>query len=318
MTQENTGTAIPGEEVPIAPAEDDAAIEARARASGWKDRDEFDRPPERWRSAKEFLEVQDRNVPVLRENLHRVEAQLGTLQATNAGLKDEVSGLRVAFEHVQSLAMTAEQRAYERAKTDFAKEKREIEARIDTAAATADVAGVKTAREALSALKEPVMVRTEPPPKVRTEVAPANPAGDPVETAAVQAFAAENRWFKSSSHPDGNDEATEYASARYGTLQRTRPDLNHAQRLVEVKKSVSARFPELFTAPGAGSPQRVAAPSGGGPSRSGPSVGKSWNDVPSEDRAAAAKIISDVNKGRKDGKKFTEAEYAALYFQGKG
>ena len=282
----DSGTEIPGE---TRPNESDPVVaealetERRARLYGWKDKTEFDRPPERWKPAKEFLETQETNLPVLKENLHRLEGKFGQTEQSLREVTDRLAGMTAAFEHMQGLAMTAEQRAFERAKKEFEREKTDLERTIDQAAGQADVTTVRNARQALAQLREPT-----PPAAPERRPAPARvetaPAQDPAETAAITAFTASEKWFRT--------------------------------RLSEVREAVSQTFPRLFAAPGGNDPVRVAAPSTTGPGRSTTLSGRGWNDIPAEDRSAAKKIIDDVNRGRKDGKKFTEAEYASTYWKG--
>lgn len=288
-------------------------VEARARRLGWKDKHEFDRPPERWVDAQTYMERGEAALPVLRENFHRVESMLSAEQQQTRTLREDVAGLRTAFDHMAQMAHTSEQRAYERAKRDFQVEKRDLEERIDRSAAAADVQGARTAREALASLREPA------PPQAPLQPAaprPPQPAGpDPSELAAVRNFTARERWFKTPENPNGNDEATEFAGARYSALQRSQPGLTHEERLERVRDAVQTRFAELFGNPAREAPARVASPSLGGAPSPRPGTGTRWEDIPAADRPAAEKMLTDVNRGRKDGKTFTKGEYAELYFK---
>ena len=284
-----------------------AGIEARARVFGWKDKSEFDRPPERWVDAGEYLRRQETNLPVLKENLHRLEGMYGTTKSELDGVKADNAALRASVDHLRDLTLTAETRAFERAQ-------KEIRGRIAESAKVADVPAVEAATKELAELKAPVAA-----PPVAKPTAVAN-APDPAELAAVQRFTAENAaWFG-----EGKDEvATAVAVAEYGR-QMKRAGLTPEARLAEARKAVEKRFPEHFAPaekpvvpanPAASRPAAVATPSGAG--GGSPPAGKDggWSLIPADVRAAADKMIADVNKGRKDGKLFTRKEYAETYLK---
>lgn len=322
----NAGTAIPGEIVPGSDAEL-ASFEERARRLGWKDKHEFDRPPERWVDAKTFIERGETALPVLRENLHRIEGMLGASEARNRDLGAQVAALNASVDHLRELALNADRAAFDRAKREFEGQKRYLEAAIANGAAKADVDTVRRATEALTQLREPAPPKAVPTPTTMPGVPgaaatppPTAPSVNPVEAAAVQAFVAGEKWFRSRERDAagvGDMEATEFATSRYSTIQRTRPDLTPAEQLAEVKRSVQRRFPELFENPARAAAGAVAAPNGGtGSAPRRADSERRWEDIPAADRAIAEKTIADVNKGRKDGKTFSKADYAAMYWKG--
>lgn len=321
----NVGTAIPGEsEAGRDSAAESAELERRARLHGWKDKTEFDRPPERWVDASTYLRRQDENLPVLKENLHRIEAKLGNTETQNRELASQVAGLTAAFDHMSSMAMSAEQRAYDRAVKDLIERKRVLEGELDTAVATADVPKARSARDAIMSLQMPAPPAKVPLPQARPTAAPA-PGVDPSEKAAVDSFTANEKWFEMRS-PDGatvvrqgNRAATLVAADEYGRLARARPDMTPQERLAAAKRAALDAFPGLdgLERSNTGGPSRVATPSGGNGARpQGSGSGRSWGDIPAEDRSAMQKSIDDVNRGRKDGKKATQAEFAAIYWKG--
>ncbi len=316
-----SGTAIPGEIVPGS-AEEAADFEARARELGWKDRSEFDRPPARWVDAKTFIERGESALPILKENLHRLENVVVPLRAENQELKAQISALGASVDHLRDLALNADRNAFERAKREFDTQKRNLETAIDDAAAKADVATVRTAREALATLQPPTpTIARQPQPDPRQAPGPSGPQVDPVEQSAVANFVASEKWFRTRDRDalnEGNAEASDFAGAAYTRVKRERPDLAPAAQLLEVKKAVSKRFPEIFANERAERPASVSAPSGGNGIRQSSSSGARWEDIPSADRTLAEKMIADVNKGRKDGKTFSKAEYATMYFKGQG
>lgn len=313
-----------GKEIPdgATPAVDEAAaaeavrladVEARARLMGWKDKSEFDRPPERWVDAETFVARGENILPVLKENLHRVEAALSDANRKIADMQADSAANAKAVEHIREMGVTAEVRAFERAKREIERERRETQKRLDEAAATADVAGVRTASAELAALKDPEPPKPAPEAPRREAPAPAPVVADVSEAAAVAKFAADNAsWFKP------NSEAGDYASARYGSLLKERPGLSHTERLDEVRKAVVRRFPEVFENPAAREAPRVAAPSGTGPTGGGRKRGWTFDDLPPDVKAVADKTIADLAKGYKGpkDKAYGRQDYVNTYFAG--
>lgn len=274
-------------------------LEARARRFGWKDKSEFGagRLPERWVDAETFLQRQETNLPVLKENLHRLEGRYEQSQAQIARLEAEGTARDAALTQLRDLTQTAELRAFERAKA-------ELQGRIGEAAKVADVAAVNAAASELAALKQPAVL-----PQVARPAVATTPIVDQEELAAVQDFRRLEGWFTS------DTAAQALAVAEYD--RQLRQPGSPKERLARVREAVAKRFPEHFPEnPAAMRAAAVATPSGGGARPAGKLAG--WNSLPADVRAVAGKMISDVNKGRKDGKTFTKEDYAATYLKANG
>ena len=289
-----------------------ADVEARARLMGWKDKSEFDRPPERWVDAETFVARGENILPVLKENLHAMEEKLGTANKRIADMQAEFAANAKAVEHIREMSVTAEVRAFERAKREIARERADAQRRLDEAAATADVAGVRAASAEIAALKDPEPPKPVPETPKPAATAPAPVVADVSEVAAVAKFAAdESRWFRNGS------EAGDFASARYGVLLKEQPGLSHTERLAEVKRSVVRRFPELFENRAAAEAPRVATPTG---APVGGTRKKGWTaaDLPADVRAVAEKTVADLAKGYKGpkDKAYTLQNYVDTYFAG--
>ena len=75
---------IENEEVEALDVQDEApsenSVEAKARDLGWKPQEEFKGPPEKWRSAEEFMHRADTAAPLLKGRVDRLERQLASQQ----------------------------------------------------------------------------------------------------------------------------------------------------------------------------------------------------------------------------------------------
>lgn len=289
-TEAETGTEGSGD----SEVESREALERRARVQGWRPKAEY-RGSAPWVDAETYLERGLAIQPILQQRLRDSEER----ERANAASMAE---MRSAMDRLREMAETAETRARESAEREFAKQKRELETRRQEAARVADVAAVETVSREIEALKPPAA------PARAAATQPSSPAGDVAEKAAVDAFVAVEPWFKS------DPEAAAFASARYGSLQKSRPELSHSERLAEVKRDVVRRFPEHFENEAARRPAAVTTPSGGGSVRR--SKGWTWEDVPADVRTQADRDIAAVNKGRKDGKTYTRADFVKIFFSG--
>ncbi len=312
---DTTTTAQTDDEAIAAAAAAAEEVESRARLMGWKDKTEFDRPPERWVSAEEFVRRGEDTLPILKQNYRQLETKFGEVASKLSGTEAALAANSAALEHLRDITITAEQRAFERAKREFDRDKGYLESQRDIAASQADVATVQRISKQLEGLDAPkpfeVKVAPAPVTPVQPAVQPNAPRMDPDEQRAVEGFvAAEAKWFKT------DKEASAFASARYGTLLEERPELSHVERLAEVKRSVMKAYPQHFDSPAALRAASVATPngSGGGPTRRS----KEWTeaDLDSATLKVARQTVENLNKGNKTGKPYTMKDYLSVYFQG--
>ncbi len=92
---------LPTETV-VADASADDGAEEEARSSGWVPKDKWKGPAERWRPAKEFLEVRDTVLPVVQKENKRLKEQLEAQARDIAELKkqrDENADKRQKLDH---------------------------------------------------------------------------------------------------------------------------------------------------------------------------------------------------------------------------
>lgn len=250
--------------------------EVEARRMGWVGKDEFKGDPDKWRPADEFLDRGKRILPIVLKDNERLQRNLDRV-------KDELKELRTSTTELLEFTSKAEERAFNRAKS-------EIEARIEQSAANADPTAVRTAMQDLDALN-----KSHTPAPKKTEQAQQTTQIDP----EIQDWVDKNKWFNA----DGVLNA--YSLEQYTTLKRDKPGMSESDVLAEVKRRASAKFPEKFgintERDGAAA---VATPSGG--ASAARKNAKNYENLPPEAKRACDKFVRDI-------KGYTKEKYVANY-----
>jgi hypothetical protein len=180
--------------------------EAKARRQGWRPKDEYRGPEEKWVDADAFLKRSDEELPVMRERLKKQDRDLADLKGTVA---------KFAEHHAK-----VEKIAYERAMNEVKKQRRE-------ALAIGDADGFEQAEERLAELKEVKPAATQK--EAAAEISP-----------DVQTWVQANPWFQA------EPRLAKYAEQVCGELQSEDPTRDLSDILKEVAKEVKQRFPEKF------------------------------------------------------------------------
>ena len=180
--------------------------EAKARRQGWRPKDEYRGPDEKWVDAESFLKRSDEELPVMRERLKKQDRDLADLKGTVA---------KFAEHHAK-----VEKIAYERALNEVKKQRRE-------ALAIGDADGFEQAEERLAELKEVKPAATQK--EAAKEISP-----------DVQTWVQANPWFQT------EPRLAKYAETVCGELQNEDPTRDLSDILKEVAKEVKTRFPEKF------------------------------------------------------------------------
>ena len=180
--------------------------EAKARRQGWRPKDEYRGPDEKWVDADAFLKRSDEELPVMRERLKKQDRDLADLKGTVA---------KFAEHHAK-----VEKIAYERALNEVKKQRRE-------ALAIGDADGFEAAEERLQELKEVKPAATQK--EAAKEISP-----------DVQTWVQANPWFQT------EPRLAKYAETVCGELQNEDPTRDLSDILKEVAKEVKTRFPEKF------------------------------------------------------------------------
>jgi hypothetical protein len=278
-----------------APAPTD--IEVRARAMGWKPKEEYRGPDAGWRDADEFVRRGETELPVIRERYRATERKLAEVSGELKQATTVIADLTERFR-------TSDERAYKRAKADLVRER-------DAAIETGDKAAVHRVDAEIAEVE-----RTAPKPVAPAPTAPPPQAPHPD---AVE-WAARNRWYQA-----GTDLAN-YAMGIHQGLLRTEPDLTVAENLERVTSAMRALYPDRIPAaraarqtpaeqePPDDNPRRTepAAVSGSsaprGPARPNP---RSFEAMPADSRAAFTKYAKAM-EGK--GKPLTKEEWAGTYW----
>jgi hypothetical protein len=180
--------------------------EAKARRQGWRPKDEYRGPDEKWVDADAFLKRSDEELPVMRERLKKQDRDLADLKGTVA---------KFAEHHAR-----VEKVAYERALNEVKRERRE-------ALAIGDADGFEKAEERLAELKEVKPAATQK--AAAAEISP-----------EVHTWVQANPWFQS------EPRLAKYAETVCAELQNEDPTRDLSDILKEVAKEVKSRFPEKF------------------------------------------------------------------------
>ena len=247
--------------------------EAEARKMGWVDKEEFRGDKEKWRPAEEFLDRGKRILPIVLKDNERLQRNLDRV-------KDDLKELRETSKQLVEFHTTAAQREYERGR-------REIEGKIEAAAANADASTVRAEMQNLDALTKQ---NAPAPKKTETQV-----QIDP----EIKDWIDKNQWFNADRALNG------YALDQYESLKRDKPGMPEGDVLAEIKRRTSAKFPEKFGI----NPERegaaaVSEPNGGRTNTR--KNAKSYDNLPADAKKACDKFVKTIPG-------YTKEKYVADY-----
>lgn len=264
-------------------SDEEQNVEAQARRMGWRPKEDFARPPERWVDAKTFVERGMTELPVLRDRYRKLDGQFSGMTKELTETKKSLAEQALVLTELREMTKNAEDRAYIRAARELAAREREAVAAADTAAYDA----VQRERADLEQHKP----RAVSAPSV-VSTTPAAPQAPPAPPPEVESWVQANPWFRSDPVLNG------VAIAFDAEVKRDHPDWTVTEQLAEVKAMVVSRFPEKFD-----NPRRQAAPSVLTSNNSpAPRRGKAVKDLPKEYQDAFARFKRQMPD-------YTEAEY---------
>jgi len=249
--------------------------EAEARKMGWVAKEEFRGDPDKWRPAEEFLDRGKRILPIVLKDNERLQRNLDRV-------KDQLAEVRESTKELVEFHTAAAKREYERGR-------REIEAKIEAAAANADA---NTVRQEMVNLDNLTKQNTPAEKKVETKQ---TIQVDPV----IQDWITKERWF------NADRTLNVYAIDVYDTLQREKPGVEVSDLLAETKRKTMEKFPEKFGInPNREGAAAVATPSGGnGATRKN---AKSYENLPADAKKACDKFVKTIPG-------YTKEKYVADY-----
>lgn len=283
----NEGITVPGEAAPapqeqIGGHDSPADIEARARAMGWRPKEEFRGPEDKWRPADEFVKRGESELPILRERLQDM-----TRRQMESDAKREADIARL-----EKMAITALQR--QRAELDA-----QYQAAMRNAVANADTERYdqlnRDRQQAVSTFDN----------QIREAAQPKQPAQPEAERVVVDSWVQSNQWFAR------DQMLARVAEARLTELQKEAPGRSLNENLQLVSSYVADKFPEKFgrqprATASAAQPSMVEGgsrlSSGSGPRQKGAS------DLPADVRKVGEKFVAQ-------GLYKNLTEYARDYFE---
>lgn len=258
--------------------------EAEARRYGWKPKEEYDGPQERWKPADEFLEFG-------RNYNSRLREENNNLRRDITGLKQEFGEFKKTASEIAALRVEAETRELNRQIDELKTQKRE-------AISAGDGEKVIQLEDQIDLLKD----KQKPVPKVSTTETYARPSDDE----ATRAWVEENDWFEGESPSD--KEKTQFTMGAARRLKILYPDLKGHEFFGKLTEKIKEKFPEK---------KKVQNQMVEGSTRSGtrPQGGKTVNDLPPDARAYHDRITTELVNGKP---RMTSKEYLELYFSQKG
>lgn len=262
--------------------------EKRARRLGWVPESEWDeeraeregkRKPSKFISADEFIERTEDNIPIMRDQLRRVDAKL-----TDA--ESKINDMHGVILSQREMTKAAVKRAWEKGKS-------EAEQRMRDAVVEADPDKYDEAKADLENIVAAAPVAEEAKP------APAKPQPDP----EAQRWADQNKWFYE------DHELNVSMIAEHGRVKKANPDMPQWEQFEKAKKTVIRRFPEKFNI----NPRREAASTVSAPSGARQTDGnKSFDAIPQADRDAYERHRK-MMAAKNPPVKYTKEEFMADY-----
>lgn len=298
----------------------DMSAEARARRMGWYPKDEFHGRPEDWIPAEKFIERAEREAPILRENLKRLDRRAASAEAkadaAQRKLDEAISRLDEmgeALDSMRAVATNAEKRGYERAVAQLKKEAKEAAADGDQERVVEIVDKMKELQEAHQQNNASSLGKQQKkdPDGSNSQPSGQQPKVDPV--AVAWANAPEREWYR-------NDPAMHaVANAEFIVIRQRDPSLTLAEALAEVDRVVQQRYQDSRYFSGSSKRSQPAVNTGGSIQNQGgkpPSkMDRSFDALPAEARAEYTRVAKmvDLRKGKPGYQPYTKAEFLRQY-----
>jgi len=275
------GIAIPGEASPeqqpeaTAPAIQSVSpeVEARAREMGWRPKDEYHGPADRWRPADEFVRRGEEVLPIVKSQLDKERQKARQLEERLNGVESKLErDYASRFKRLEGMTQVALLKQRQQLWGQFEAEKRKAVESGDTAE-----------YDRLSTAQHQAMVEFQPESDPEEE-APA-PVQRPAAHPAAQEFVERNPWFL-------RDKGMQAVAEQYHVkLFQEKPGISIEDNLREVEKYVRTKFPEAFGGSPTPAPAAPHAPQVEGGTRNAGNVSRGVNDLPPEAKEAGNKFV---------------------------
>jgi hypothetical protein len=286
----------------------------KAKQIGWKAPSDWKGPPPKGKflKAKEYLERAETVIPIIRSENAKLKAEL---KEARDDLKSHKAAMETTVANMAKMSKVALDR--QRAQLE-----EKYSAAIDAATEVGDKETVRKLRaEERKDLKEFDTAAEEVrEAKVETGKKDVNGALPKDVQDDIAEWLAENTWYAA------EEEMQALANLRDGKLMKEKPGLTTKERLAEVRKYVSQRFPEKFKVEDEpdeeGESERPARGSRveGGSRVAGGGGGSRFSKLPADAKTQADKFIKEdglfLEKGEDAVKDIAKARerYAADYF----
>ena len=262
-----------------------------ARRLGWRPKEEFRGPQDKWLPADAFVEKVQTEVPVLRERLRTQDAiqqrMESELRETKRLAKEQGEALKELLDRTRG----AEDRGWEYTRAS-------VKAEMRKAAAEADLNRYAHLEQELEHLEANKPARKPAQPQTDDPVRTPNGADAPPDP-AVAAWVRDNAWFTL------DRKLHREAAAIELNILEDEPHLSTPDRLAKVSEEVARRHPEKFPNAARARTSAVSAPSGQSARPMKPKT-KTVADLPQDAKLALARI-----KGRDPS--FTDEDYMKHY-----
>lgn len=209
------------------------AMQAQARAEGWRPLAEFGGRPGTWKTAGAFIRDGRNFLPFVKKQLRESQEHGQRVTTELEGLRTELAQTREDMQQLLGFSRRASKVAYDKAIRDLTDKQRQAVAEGDVSTfdqASEQIAQMDQAREE-SGVDEPPAHQPAPRPQPNPRVA-INPA--------IMQWVEENPWYN-------KDRALNAAMvAEHIDIMEKHPGMSVADQLARAKEAVIARHPEKF------------------------------------------------------------------------
>lgn len=197
----------------------DEEAEQKAHALGWRPKEEYNGNPENFTDAKTFLSKANENIPMLRENYRKVEAQ-------NQKFQEQLEAMNKQIMATSKRLEDAERRGYERAVKDIEEQQR-------IAAMSGDLDkydALQEKKRALAGETNKTATQTQGSEQFSTE-----------DIIALQVFQNLNPWFRQD--PDLNEDMSSFVIG----IRTRNPNMSMSEVLDKAKAKTMKANPDKFS-----------------------------------------------------------------------
>lgn len=237
--------------------------EERAKLMGWVPKEEFKGDSEKWIEAEAFVGRADNVMPIMKENLTRMEQKFDDYIKSS---KTEIGNLTEQLQRMAELSKTAADRAYKKAVNDLKNQQKD-------AVKEGDVERFDAIEKQIDNLQDGFQ---ENKPSQKTTNAEEHPDFAP--------------WKKTNFWYGQDKELTAYANGVGQIIANEMPAIDGKEFYDEITKRVKESFPHKFNNPNR---EKADVVEGSGGEKASGKKGKTYSDLPPEAKAACDNFVRD-------------------------